>query len=224
MNPYEVLGVRPTAVIEEIELAYKGRRAQYHPDRYGQLGVETQAWATRMMQQVNEAYRLLSDPGLRSKVRGAESDRKTDSQTSTRPSGERRSGQRDLAALLFRPNWQWFYDNVHVWPNIPRKKAEGAIDSYAAGVDHEEILVLLDDTVFGGAREGVLLTGSAIYAKQKFDDSRHLHIKDIQSVEAGTNSRMIVNGETFFEANFLEHFAIGNFASRLGTTMKEIRR
>lgn len=223
MNPYEVLGVRPSAVIEEIELAYKGRRAQYHPDRYGQLGAETQAWATRKMQQVNEAYRLLSDPVLRAKVHAAASETGSSGRENDEPHGERRPDGRTLASLLLRPEWQWFYENVHVWPNVPLKKADGAISSYAHGINHGEIVVLLDDTVFGGAREGVLLTASALYAKQKFEDSRRIYIDDIQSVAPETNSRMSVNGAAFFEANFLEHFAIGNFAARLARALRDLR-
>ncbi len=46
MDPYGVLGIRPSAGRDEIELAYKGRRSQYHPDRYAQSDAETQAWAT----------------------------------------------------------------------------------------------------------------------------------------------------------------------------------
>ena len=64
-SPYDVLGIRPNAGRDEIELAYKGRRSQYHPDRYASEGEDTIAWATGMMQQVNEAYALLSDPDYR---------------------------------------------------------------------------------------------------------------------------------------------------------------
>lgn len=62
---YEVLGVRPKASISEIELAFKGRRTQYHPDRYNTSDAETLAWATSKMKEVNEAYSVLSDPGKR---------------------------------------------------------------------------------------------------------------------------------------------------------------
>ena len=63
---YEILGVRPNAAQEEIELAYKGRRSQYHPDRYAQSDADTQAWATAKMQEVNEAYQVLASAESRS--------------------------------------------------------------------------------------------------------------------------------------------------------------
>lgn len=57
---YDILGVRPNASKKEIELAYRARRAQYHPDKYVTEDRETIAWATRMMQQVNDAYAALT--------------------------------------------------------------------------------------------------------------------------------------------------------------------
>lgn len=60
-SPYDILGVRPNASIKEVELAYRARRAQYHPDKYATEDRETIAWATRMMQQVNEAYATLTN-------------------------------------------------------------------------------------------------------------------------------------------------------------------
>lgn len=62
---YAVLGIRPTASEEEIILAYRGRRAQYHPDKYPTADDATKQWATAKMQEVNEAYDALSDSGRR---------------------------------------------------------------------------------------------------------------------------------------------------------------
>jgi DnaJ domain len=64
-NYYEVLGIRPTASNDEIELAYRGRRTQYHPDKYAKTDEKTIAWATAEMQAVNEAYKFLSDATAR---------------------------------------------------------------------------------------------------------------------------------------------------------------
>lgn len=67
MDPYEILGIRPNAGRDEIELAYKGRRSQYHPDRYAQSDAQTQAWATGKMQELNQAYAVLKDGAERSR-------------------------------------------------------------------------------------------------------------------------------------------------------------
>src|SRR5690606_8468176 len=75
MNPYDILGIRPNAGREEIELAYKGRRSQYHPDRYGQSDAQTQAWATGKMQELNQAYATLKDPEERDRFDNARTNR-----------------------------------------------------------------------------------------------------------------------------------------------------
>jgi len=54
---YDVLGVRPTATPEEVRRAYYDRARELHPDRAGD--------DQRAMQEVNEAWRVLRDPGSR---------------------------------------------------------------------------------------------------------------------------------------------------------------
>ncbi|QND79217.1 J domain-containing protein [Pseudoxanthomonas mexicana] len=61
MDPYEVLGIRPNSGRDEIELAHKGRRGQYHPDRYPQSDVQIQAWAASKMQELNQVCAVLSN-------------------------------------------------------------------------------------------------------------------------------------------------------------------
>lgn len=55
---YDVLGVTPEAPPELIRSAYRDRARQFHPDRV--VASDTDA-----MSQVNEAYRVLSDPSRR---------------------------------------------------------------------------------------------------------------------------------------------------------------
>jgi len=55
---YRVLQVTRDADPEVIERAYKTLARKYHPDVAG----ESVAGATRRMQEVNEAYRVLGDP------------------------------------------------------------------------------------------------------------------------------------------------------------------
>lgn len=56
MNYYEVLGVSKTAGPDEIKKAYRKLASQHHPDKGGD---------TAKFQQVEEAYRVLSDPQKR---------------------------------------------------------------------------------------------------------------------------------------------------------------
>jgi molecular chaperone DnaJ len=56
MNYYDVLGVPPTATANEIKLAYRRLASQHHPDKGGD---------TEKFQQIEAAYRVLSDPAQR---------------------------------------------------------------------------------------------------------------------------------------------------------------
>lgn len=220
MDPYEILGVRHSAGSEEIELAYKGRRSQYHPDRYAQSDAETQAWATAKMQDVNEAYRVLSIPELRAGFDRRRSSTGTPRDTSQHVSPKAEQNVIDAASVLLKPEWEWFHDKVYARPNIPRRKLEGAIASYAAGVAPDAVLVLLDDTVFGGAKEGLLVTSDAIYCKQKFEAPRRIAFSAVTEVAPGTHSRFMVNGCEFFKADVIDQLAMLTFASRLSHVFK----
>ena len=56
MNHYETLGIAKTATPDEIKKAYRKLASKHHPDKGGD---------TAMFQQVEEAYRVLSDPQQR---------------------------------------------------------------------------------------------------------------------------------------------------------------
>ncbi len=222
-DPYSVLGVRPNASQTEIERAFKGRRSQYHPDRYASEGEDTIAWATGMMQQVNEAYALLSNPDYRQERARRE----------TRDAGSRSRSQETpsradptpatFATALFQSKWSWDgLERIFARPRIPKNKLRAAIDSYAWEVKPGNVLVLVDDTLFGGAKEGVLVTDDAIYAKQKFEEPKRIPFSKITKIEPLSNSRMAVNGVEFFRCNVVDHGEFGMFAARLDAARKAL--
>lgn len=58
-NPYNILGVSPTATTEEIKKAYRSLAMRHHPDRNTHPGSESRFNA------IKTAYELLSDPKKR---------------------------------------------------------------------------------------------------------------------------------------------------------------
>jgi curved DNA-binding protein CbpA len=62
---YDVLGVDPTTSPEDLRRAYVRRARALHPDRQVGADPERAARAARAMQDVNEAWRVLRDPGTR---------------------------------------------------------------------------------------------------------------------------------------------------------------
>lgn len=58
MNPYEILGVKPSASQDEIKSAYRKLIKQYHPDKF--IDNPLKNLAEEKMMQINEAYETLT--------------------------------------------------------------------------------------------------------------------------------------------------------------------
>lgn len=58
-NPYDILGVSPTASTEDIKKAYRALAMRHHPDRNPNASAEVRFNA------IKKAYELLSDPRQR---------------------------------------------------------------------------------------------------------------------------------------------------------------
>jgi hypothetical protein len=89
----------------------------------------------------------------------------------------------DIEQLISDPTCFLNFNKIYAHPNIPGKKLAGAISSYAKNVEPSEVLILIDNTVLGGAEDGVLVTRDAIYAKQSFENAKFLPLKVINSIE-----------------------------------------
>ena len=61
-NHYDTLGVSPDADSHALKAAYKKAALRHHPDRHGHA---SKASAQRRFEQINEAYKCLSDPEQR---------------------------------------------------------------------------------------------------------------------------------------------------------------
>lgn len=125
-----------------------------------------------------------------------------------------------LAEKIKRENWDWNYDGVFVFPNIPHKKLLGAIGSYARDVEPSEVVILIDDTVFGGAKEGVLVTNKAIYSKALFENPKKVHFKANLNISPGKKSRIIIDDREFFKATTVDHLAMLTVTSRIASIFK----
>jgi hypothetical protein len=59
MSPYEILGVRPAATLDEAEAAYRALLRECHPDLHAHAGPEAVAWAERRTRELNAAIHTL---------------------------------------------------------------------------------------------------------------------------------------------------------------------
>ena len=60
-------------------------------------------------------------------------------------------------------------DKVYIHPLIPRSKTSNAISAYCYDISHDDILVIVDDTVFGSSKNGLVITKDKIYCKGQLE-------------------------------------------------------
>lgn len=70
----------------------------------------------------------------------------------------------------------------YIGNNIPKQKLEAAIHAYAPTVDATQVLGILDQTVMGSCKEGVLFTTSALYVHIPYDCCFRFPYAEIKSV------------------------------------------
>ena len=68
-DPYQILGISPTATDEEVKEAYRTLARKYHPDNYSADNPLADL-ATEKMQEINEAYDAIKNERIDAKVRG----------------------------------------------------------------------------------------------------------------------------------------------------------
>ncbi|MDH2566671.1 molecular chaperone DnaJ [Acinetobacter baumannii] len=89
-------------------------------------------------------------------------------------------------------------DNIYFAPVIPNKKLQGAMSYLPHGVNPNEVLMLIDDTVFGSAKVGMCLTAKGLFYKASFEDEQTYLFEHIQQVDADIGmltSSILINGQ-----------------------------
>lgn len=73
-------------------------------------------------------------------------------------------------------------DKIFTSPNIPIEKFNNARKKYASRVDVRDSVLLIDDTVFGSAECGVLITNEDIYIGETLESPMHFSIENVYSI------------------------------------------
>lgn len=85
-------------------------------------------------------------------------------------------------------------------PDIPEKKLQNALDDYAQGARGERALALVDNSFFGSAKDGVLLTRKRIYSNEWSSTTFSLELSAIETVkfvERDSSKEIHLNGGKF---------------------------
>lgn len=104
---------------------------------------------------------------------------------------QQRLQQFALAEVLYNDR------NVHLAPNIPASKLAGALSYLPSEVQAEDILILVDDTVFGSAKLGLVVTQDQLFYKAQMESVREWQLRNIGrlDMEQGWFNRSLrVNG------------------------------
>ena len=86
-------------------------------------------------------------------------------------------------------------DNIYIKPNIPLDKAINAIKSYARELSYDDIIILVDDTVFGNCKVGIAISNDFFISKERFLDRNIFNLNDISDiyVESFVNSAIFID-------------------------------
>ena len=89
--------------------------------------------------------------------------------------------------------------DVHIFtaPDIPENKLSAALMSYAPDVLPKDVLVLVDDTFWGGAKEGLIVTRKKLYAKAFLSSPVSQPLRLDTKLEYSDTKELMVNGAHF---------------------------
>lgn len=88
-----------------------------------------------------------------------------------------------MGAFLYEVGRKVISDKVFVRPHIPVKKLQAAVNAYGNGVSPDEVIILVDDTGFGSAKDGILITEKSIYIKIFTESLRAYEWEVVESID-----------------------------------------
>lgn len=86
-------------------------------------------------------------------------------------------------------------DNTFTAPDIPDKKLNGAISSYAPDVNLDYVIAVKDSSILSSGKEGCLFLGDAVYMKAAFEKPFKLEYAAIESIAYITTERIASFGK-----------------------------
>jgi hypothetical protein len=103
-------------------------------------------------------------------------------------------------------------------PNIPEKRLSNALGAFAKGVLPEDVLVLVDDTAFGSAKDGAILTETHLYAhgmRQRPVSIELGAIEEVSYKKGGSTPMLLINGLPFLQTQLPSKEAMQRFTLML---------
>jgi hypothetical protein len=116
------------------------------------------------------------------------------------------TSRRSIREIVARYDPMITDNHFYFQPNIPSKKLTNALEAYARDIMPEDVLVLFDNTAFGSAKNGAILTETRLYAHDDGYDPVIITLFSIEEVSTnegvGWNDPLpvlLVNGLPFLD-------------------------
>lgn len=113
----------------------------------------------------------------------------------------------DLEYIIDKYSFQMKSSSAYCSPNIPIDKAMNAISSYANSISVEDIVFLFDDTVFGSAKYGFLVTLDRFFSREFTEKPKTINLKVIDNISNSSgviNKTIIINGAKIFTSSSID--------------------
>lgn len=103
--------------------------------------------------------------------------------------------------------------------SIPDKKLTNAINSYGFQSKTKDVILLIDDTVFGSAKDGLMITDHHICAKEAFESPWQISLDTISSIKMD-GGRLVINNKPVYKFNLADNKLLILIFSGLDTIIK----
>lgn len=91
---------------------------------------------------------------------------------------------RNIFSIISQGYGDVFKADAYLAPDIPEKKMNGAIEGIASKqVSPNQVLLVFDNTLWGGAGDGILLTQNTLFYKELLSDPHQVAFVDIRGAE-----------------------------------------
>src|ERR1044072_6057383 len=95
---------------------------------------------------------------------------------------EKTFGRDEVQALITQTLEGLVDDHIFLPGAIPNDKLSNALRAYAPGVSANDVLLLYDNTIFGSAKDGLLITPEAIYWHNMWESVCMARFSDIKTI------------------------------------------
>lgn len=116
-------------------------------------------------------------------------------------------------------NYYFKDQKIYFYPNIPQAKLVNAISAYAPTVSPEDVIILQDDTLMGGSKEGILLTYDRIFFHELFSPPVSIALADIKSIAPIEGNKLKINGKNVYKSNMIDSKYFATFTQLLENTI-----